>query len=941
MATCHPLLAASTTVTSASPLDSEHVFFPPSKRLKLDHDGDEGICEATLAKFTINPCGTSRLDKPHTLYSIALIPRSRLPLSWLDTCPSPPRSIRPGSLFTANIPALESSLCGDNSATVLAARISDSINLDGSKEYFVVERVKRCIYAICALRIGIRETDLIVASKGSGMPDEYCSSQISSDLLTDCLEHAAITDLDSLQEMPVHSRQAVSFAFGNTPQATSMSDQAGGSEMSHDTTFSLPVIVTEKDPKTEGKIELGINLPAEYFADNQNLSQTHTVSNAEEMLSTLKTQYLEALYISKTSVAYFAKGPLSRARAAFQDIEVTSSMRPAVLYHYYRSCIIPMKKMDAKYKDSLPKIISVINRSPSDGDDAAPTKKKRKSKKKTLGKDGLYADEEDFISKWWKSTYENDSSVGKAALEGQKKRLIEDIRMRETQLQILLILEIMLLESSLGNPNELDGGNTEKPKKSNKKQQNMATALELLLDRLCIWHTVSSHMLPIEMPGDSNKLSAGPGKPSNNDKLRDFCTEVIIPFYSARLPEQCQVINRKLGGPAVPSPARPRRSNAKRSTNQLSKPAKGPASKRSLQRVRTDEKIPVRAKVPSLVRNNTAPPATEVKRENSDQLPLSAATSGRGGIQKPKRVNNREVDLEAVAKHHESKLKRMNLLVDQKRELDATIHALRKPNRELVARDIVESAEKRSMSIAAAHPRKQKNPTRNPFGQGVQVMATPKRPRTKGCGFADSSSLPNTWKRSIPAVTASPVPDADTQVVPSSSVRPTNANSLFKSQPALGTSHGDDLVYETPSKPPSNGVKRSATSKPVGSGMEHIPPQDEASPTVSRKSNSRYFNTSSIKFGLNTSTTEIGETPPRPKRATFTSEPAVPRRVDFMQPSTPTKGGNQQSTTIVTPLQQMRAGNDVNRTINETPEKSIYERLGWTNDDDNDELAFF
>lgn len=54
MATCHPLLAASTTVTSASPFDSEHVSFPPSKRLKLDHDGDEGICEATPAKFTIN-----------------------------------------------------------------------------------------------------------------------------------------------------------------------------------------------------------------------------------------------------------------------------------------------------------------------------------------------------------------------------------------------------------------------------------------------------------------------------------------------------------------------------------------------------------------------------------------------------------------------------------------------------------------------------------------------------------------------------------------------------------------------------------------------------------------------------------------------------------------------------------------------------------------------
>ncbi|EGD88976.1 hypothetical protein H112_03893 [Trichophyton rubrum D6] len=937
MATCLPLLTTSK-VPSAGTLDDSHAYCPPSKRLKLDHDNDGAVGKAALAKFTINPCGTSLSDRPHSLYPIALILRSRIPLSWLDTCLSPPRRIRPGSLFTANIPALEQSLSGENASTVLAAAISDTVERhygEVPKELYVVERVKRCVYAICPLRGEVQEADLAVASKSSGVQDEFGPVQSPSDPFTDSLEFATIPNIDLFQEIPA---QAVSFAFGDSPHENPVSSQVDRTGTSPNAALQSPAVATEVSPKEGDNIELGISLPAEYFADSQILPQTNTINNAEDMLSTLKMQYLEALYISKTSVAYFAKGPLTRARAAFQNSDDASSMRPMVLYHYYRSCIIPMKKMDAKYRDSLPRIVADITQSQSDVDEIAPARK-RKSKKKTIGKDGLYAGEEEFISKWWKSVYETNSSVEKPAMETQRKRLIEDIRMRETQLQILLILEIMLLEGSVGSQAELDDKNTEKPKKSIKKTHDMATALELLLDRLCIWHTVSSHGLAIDVPVDSTKAATGPGK-ANHDKLRDFCTEVIIPFYSARLPEKCQVINRKLGGPAISSPARPNRSNQKRSTNPLSKSAKGQPSKRTLQRVGTDEKIPVRAKVPSLARNNTAPATAEVKRESNDQLSFSTSIGGRGGIQKSKRVNNREVDLEAVAKQHESKLKRMNLLVDQKRELDAAINALRKPNRELAVRDFVESAEKRSASSAASHPRKQKNPTRNPFAQGVQVMATPKGPRNKDCGFADLPSLPKAWKQSRPTVMASPIPDPDAQVVPSPSTRPSNTNMLPKSRPILNFSRTEALVHETPSKPSSNGLKRSATSNPVESGIEA-----ELSPILARKSKPCSYESSSINLSLDTSahstTAEVGETPPRLKQMMFVSESTVPRRVDFMQPSTPAKGSVQHKIPVTTPLRQ-RAGDDANRTINETPEKSIYERLGWNNDDDDDdELAFF
>lgn len=53
MATCLPLLTTSK-VPSTSSLDDSHVPFPPSKRLKLDHDNDGTVGKPALGKFTIN-----------------------------------------------------------------------------------------------------------------------------------------------------------------------------------------------------------------------------------------------------------------------------------------------------------------------------------------------------------------------------------------------------------------------------------------------------------------------------------------------------------------------------------------------------------------------------------------------------------------------------------------------------------------------------------------------------------------------------------------------------------------------------------------------------------------------------------------------------------------------------------------------------------------------
>ena len=103
-------------------------------------------------------------------------------------------------------------------------------------------------------------------------------------------------------------------------------------------------------------------------------------------------------------------------------------------------------------------------------------------------------------------------------------------------------------------------------------------------------------------------------------------------------------------------------------------------SRRTLQRVLTEEKeAATKRKHPSLVRSSTAPSAHDLKRGESREPSLPPLHgSVRGGIQVPRRVEAREVDLEAAAKQQEARLKKINAMMAQKKELEAAIEALRK-----------------------------------------------------------------------------------------------------------------------------------------------------------------------------------------------------------------------------------------------------------------------
>lgn len=189
--------------------------------------------------------------------------------------------------------------------------------------------------------------------------------------------------------------------------------------------------------------------------------------------------------------------------------------------------------------------------------------------------------------------------------------------------------------------------------------------------------------------------------------------------FAARLPDRCATINRKLGGPVVVSPPKPKLPKAASTSNLLSRP--GAATKRpvpakprrSLQRVLTDERerrsLSHGAGRPiTLMRSATAPVIPGLKREASEapslgSIPYADAQlvqANRSGVLNSKKFSRREVDMSTLAPIVNAK---KTAQANIEAELKEAISALKKPNRELAGKALAETAEKRSAS--APHSR--------------------------------------------------------------------------------------------------------------------------------------------------------------------------------------------------------------------------------------------
>ncbi|RYP74257.1 hypothetical protein DL770_007638 [Monosporascus sp. CRB-9-2] len=665
---------------------------------------------------------------------------------------------------------------------------------------------------------------------------------------------------------------------------------------------------------------------------------------------------------------YFAKGPLSRARAAFH-LDCDSALEMNDLIDFLKSLVMTTVQIDKKYRETLPDIISKMKpvMQDSDNEQSSSKAKKRKAKKMKLGKDGLYPGEDEHVRKWWgahKPELKDDNETATSASPHDAKVKLFYLRSRETQLQMIIILEILALEplrtpddaadSQLpGMPGAAEAdGETPKPAPPKKRNRhNFPFLLDVHADRLCIWQ--STALDEVKMMDDSQigqKSEAQKSLRATSDPLKDFCVDVIVPL----LPEQCDSLNRKLGGPvmATPAKAKPKRTEAAVKP----KPRPGSAVKRPvlvksakpLDKVLSKESERHRRSMsrgPSgIIALMRSASTSMLKREASE--PLSATTAPNGGTPGSSETTPMGAGSGPIKRRSEEEKAKREAMV--KAELQDAISALRRPNRDVVGKAMAEAAERRA-TTTLSQLKKSKKPTQHTRLPNV-VKATPVAARFRDALAGDAHSQPagsthTAW------IEADNFPPSSASLIPSSAPRKRNRNAAF------------GLGDESPAVPAAsrvfnnnnNGgghhhVNARRPSAPKHADFLSVPGKDDeailaSSPVAARRMAQPKFAVPKGRplvvhddsgIGMPSSPGGLAETPRKPRSVPQDSVAATPVKAAVV-------GG-------VGAVAVARTGDDdaaVNRAVavakqgkekeNNARRVSIYEKLGW--DDDSDELG--
>ncbi|RDW88863.1 hypothetical protein BP6252_00895 [Coleophoma cylindrospora] len=882
-----------------------------AKKRKRDGSSMEDLLKDS---FVVRPHPSTVLDKPRTLQPLILLPRSQLPLSCLDIFPSF-NPLPQSRIFEAHVKILELEERMGSQPMVLIAKV------DTGKTLYAVERESKGLYVLCQLGPWVDLQQLVTA--GTLLNERTLRAASRAILPTSTAADRTTVIAVTAEAAQDSKKKRLAIEAIQSMVKRPSTDALGNSQQS----CSELLLDSQQDSQ--------VSIGAEILLDSQQDTQMAMLPvevdpvpsqpTATEIFDTVRSQYLEALYLSKASLAYFAKGPLSRARAAFHlDYDSTLDMNEYIAF--LESLILSTTLIDKKYRDGLPACISLLDIQDHTADEldqaAGKPKKKRTSRKMKPGKTGLYPFEDSFIRKWWESHDEDaESGAPGNSREELTKSRVSQLRIRETQLQMVVILEVLALQplatqSVVGGdlpdtlPSDIGKESKDKSVKA-RKPEHLLMLIDVHIDRLCIWQSIA---LEISKVGDSQG-PAGTEQPDHSSKptsdiLRDFCIDVIAPFFSARLPEHCASINRKLGGP-VATPGKTRLPKAASSSGSTSRP--GAATKRavpvkprtSLKRVLSDERERERrsvsrgpARAISLMRSASIP---NLKREASEpvcmaNIPLADSQADRMSLN-TKRLAQREVDFSSLVVNSQKAKRQANI----EAELKEAISALKKPNRELAGKTLVETAEHRAATVSRS-ARKTKKPIRNPLFQGVQISATPKTKRQKDV-FGDLQQQTSTFGH---------LEDTSPDIIPLSSVSRI-PQSAVKSSGGIGPTRNPflDTVQATPTKKSCGGFSRLDAAGNNNSGYGGCLP---LSPLHARRSSAQLFPTV-LDFA----------TPTTASSAFAVQETPVKSRADvFLQHGHPSNEKENLTRTVET--EDLETAND-----------SIYKSLGW--DDDIDDLA--
>jgi hypothetical protein len=244
-----------------------------------------------------------------TLEPIILLPRSRLPLSWLDDTPASRSDEEPGGLFTADIPTLEVDLRAKAEPAVLAVRLIANGGL------YVVERVKRGIYSLSKLARWVHEGNIVVSAKGwhcpsdAGLPIKDANAGFDESTAMpdgyDWWQAAQINEPVSNIEVGVGVGEkpaldiALVFDSAESDVAAAEASFVGVfPHRSHSLAPSRSFDATDGDPFVTGSKDLA-DAGEAMDVDGVESHVVDVQQSPEELLDGMRDHYLLALYVSK------------------------------------------------------------------------------------------------------------------------------------------------------------------------------------------------------------------------------------------------------------------------------------------------------------------------------------------------------------------------------------------------------------------------------------------------------------------------------------------------------------------------------------------------------------------------------------------------------------------------------------------------------------------
>jgi DNA replication regulator SLD3 len=223
-------------------------------------------------------------------------------------------------------------------------------------------------------------------------------------------------------------------------------------------------------------------------------------------------------------------------------MDYDSNLDMGELVDFLKTLVMTTVQIDAKYRDGIPNLVSTLQ-SAAQISDKEPTVRKRKPKQGKIGKKGLYSIEDEHVRRWWLAQKAEEPNNEEGASTDALRCLLSALRVRETQLQMIIVLEIMALEPLVrpvqkDEQSQLPGmepglvTDDSQVKKKKRNKHNFPVLLDVHADRLCIWQStmLDDVKAMVELGGRGLVEVAQTSDKNQSDPLRDFCVDIIVPL---------------------------------------------------------------------------------------------------------------------------------------------------------------------------------------------------------------------------------------------------------------------------------------------------------------------------------------------------------------------------------------------------------------------------